>query len=650
MRRRGVIEYRAAMRVWQKLGIPPLPDTATGANKQRALLSRLSADEKKMLARVTREENEFDAIKKITEMHPGKRELEIKKFIIKAYEYEGWKENVGRREKTRKGLYEKLNLDKPDTKEKLEAIDGSQVFSLAGGQTETKCNLEMVASIALKLRDAAGKEGFSVDRFISELKYHEVELLMDIAPSIQGTNEEEAKGILVGLGTELREKINRRERMKPFYESVKKLRKMNGVGITALRKALAYKKEEETLLEFFGTGEREGKTTFMDDRVFSLAKGERNGDSGFSADIEYRNGKTARIDGIFDGVSFSDKPGEASERAREVFEIMIQLRPPENAHDLRLIMTVADLAVFIEYGDENTVNLPSTTGVVTLLSEDKLTGVHAGDSRWMVFRDGKLLKRSIDHSYEERFSAHGIGSLLPGLKNQLASSLGNVFDFLDSSELELKKDDAVVLCSDGVSGGVSENEIADAVSYGISKTPETLISISKSDDDKTVIAYLVEKEGERISMLDSEFDLAEGRSRMSELAATLGVQQNILETAMISLVRGDYDSEMIQLPNEEEMFELEMILESTDAEKMAKIALLLRELRNPAAHDKDNKFKQLHDLIQTLDGEKEKAIKIYDRFHFLLGESGKFDRPAEKIKKMMKPKKRVRKFRKRGRK
>ena len=142
--------------------------------------------------------------------------------------------------------------------------------------------------------------------------------------------------------------------------------------------------------------------------------------------------------------------------------------------------------------------------------------------------------------------------------------------------------------------------------------------------------------------------LEPGRNKMTELAARLGIQRSVLENSMISMVREDYESDVTVMLTADEMFEMEMILESKDAEKMARISLLLQELKDYSRRDKEKKFKELHGLISTVDGEQ--GIKLYDRFHYLLGESGKFDRPDELIDGKKPGKKKKRKFRKRRRK
>ena len=87
--------------------------------------------------------------------------------------------------------------------------------------------------------------------------------------------------------------------------------------------------------------------------------------------------------------------------------------------------------------------------------------VHCGDSRLYVVRDGALLTRTRDHSYMEQ-QAH-MGRATEHInRNILFTCLGSpakpVFDL--SGPLSLQQGDRVLLCSDGLWGTVSDDEIA----------------------------------------------------------------------------------------------------------------------------------------------------------------------------------------------
>lgn len=699
MRRRGVIEYKAAMRVWNKLGITPISDFGNTAVRQRRLLAGFSAPERELMLQTTEESEPKAALLKLKEMHPGVRELRMRNYINSFYSGEGWEENVERYEKAHEAIYEKVGLRKPSPGEKLEAVKNvanlneNQIEALTTGSVDKIENpwtkrraLEIVASLALKLRTSAEKKEFHVDEFVSKLDYEEIEMLKYIGPEVYGRKDEGAKQALLKLNNDLKEKLDRDNPMKPVHYVTKRIKGMSGLNIESLRKKLAVKKDYDTLCEFLGVKQENSSVVFRKERILTQAKNDKNGDSALSADIVYEDGNKARLDAVFDGVGFSKKPDEASNLAAEIFKMAMLLDPPRNATDIKLIMTITDLAIAKDYCTAGELNTASTTAVVTLVQDGMLTAVHAGDSRWMVFRNGGLLAMSRDHVY--------------GGGKMVLSVLGSVFDYVEASHLELQNGDYLLLCSDGVSDVVCHHEMAAMLSEKGSGAAEDIMETAKErdtrkllfetrcecrtirgkKDDRTMIISAVEgmEEPEIIEIgfdekeetvmglgvpqnIEIDFGVQEresseslnlsfGRNRMGELAEKLGVEQRILETALIDVVRmmkGTYDPLISVWPTEEETFEVEMILESGNVEKMAKLALLLCELKNPDEKNKDNKFKEVHDIIRSLDGEG--GVQLYDRFHTLLSESGKFTFEYGETETGKKNKK-ARKLRKKGRK
>ena len=87
--------------------------------------------------------------------------------------------------------------------------------------------------------------------------------------------------------------------------------------------------------------------------------------------------------------------------------------------------------------------------------------VHCGDSRLYIVRDGVLLTRTRDHSYMEQ-QAHLGRNTKHINRNILFTCLGSpakpVFDL--SGPLQLQQGDRVLLCSDGLWGTVSDDEVA----------------------------------------------------------------------------------------------------------------------------------------------------------------------------------------------
>jgi PPM family protein phosphatase len=99
---------------------------------------------------------------------------------------------------------------------------------------------------------------------------------------------------------------------------------------------------------------------------------------------------------------------------------------------------------------------PHSTAVMLLLQARQATWVHCGDSRVYHFQHGRLVTRSVDHSYVEHLIASGRitpeeAATHPN-RNLLITSLGGKeapkFDFGGAGSLA--DGDSFVLCSDGL--------------------------------------------------------------------------------------------------------------------------------------------------------------------------------------------------------
>jgi len=112
---------------------------------------------------------------------------------------------------------------------------------------------------------------------------------------------------------------------------------------------------------------------------------------------------------------------------------------------------------------------PRTTAVIVLIQGDKAYWAHAGDSRFYLFRDGRVLARTVDHSYVERLRQQGIisGRQIENhpQRNYVTRCLGGSGSLPDTSDGEqsLCGGDVLLLCSDGLWGNIDENLMADAL-------------------------------------------------------------------------------------------------------------------------------------------------------------------------------------------
>ena len=113
-----------------------------------------------------------------------------------------------------------------------------------------------------------------------------------------------------------------------------------------------------------------------------------------------------------------------------------------------------------------------TTVVACLADEDTMSVAHVGDSRAYLVRDGRLSRLTNDHSWvfeqvqagmltEEEAEKHP-------LRNVITRALGGALSVSpDASEVASKSGDVYLLCSDGLTGMLPEEEILRVVSDNI---------------------------------------------------------------------------------------------------------------------------------------------------------------------------------------
>ena len=105
-----------------------------------------------------------------------------------------------------------------------------------------------------------------------------------------------------------------------------------------------------------------------------------------------------------------------------------------------------------------------TTVVAALFDGERATLVHVGDSRAYLFRDGELRRLTDDHSWVQEQVNAGILSEDEAkshpLKNVVTRALGgSPHVSVDLIEVPLREGDRFLLCSDGLTGMVPDEEI-----------------------------------------------------------------------------------------------------------------------------------------------------------------------------------------------
>jgi len=120
--------------------------------------------------------------------------------------------------------------------------------------------------------------------------------------------------------------------------------------------------------------------------------------------------------------------------------------------------------------DHDPVIKPRTTAVVTLIQNGIVRWAHAGDSRLYIFRNGRTLHRTIDHSYVQHLEEHGL--IAPNAlethpqRNYVTRCLGGNIsspEITVSKSIRLKDGDVIMLCSDGLWTHIQEKSMAELI-------------------------------------------------------------------------------------------------------------------------------------------------------------------------------------------
>jgi len=118
-----------------------------------------------------------------------------------------------------------------------------------------------------------------------------------------------------------------------------------------------------------------------------------------------------------------------------------------------------------------------TTVVACMADDEKMSVAHVGDSRAYLIREGQLSRITNDHSWV--FEQVQAGMLTEAeaekhpLRNVITRALGGALQVTpDASEISAQKGDVFLLCSDGLTGMVPENEILRVVTANADDLPK----------------------------------------------------------------------------------------------------------------------------------------------------------------------------------
>ena len=191
---------------------------------------------------------------------------------------------------------------------------------------------------------------------------------------------------------------------------------------------------------------------------------------------------------VFDGMGGHENGAQAAELGLEIVQELfmasaLPLFDPQGflymamarAHD-EVVRIGANVAVDFR---------PRATCAVCLIQESGCWWGHIGDSRIYHMRHGALVKRSRDHSHVEVLIQEGAiteeEALEHPMRNFVECCIGgdaSVPDMSITRKMPLEPGDVLLVCTDGLWSGITDDEMADMATRPINNLAENLKALS----------------------------------------------------------------------------------------------------------------------------------------------------------------------------
>ena len=137
-----------------------------------------------------------------------------------------------------------------------------------------------------------------------------------------------------------------------------------------------------------------------------------------------------------------------------------------------------------------------TTASCAFIKDKKIHCGHVGDSRIYLIRAGFIYQLSVDHSLvSEQLKAGLITEEMATnhqLKNVITRSIGyQEEEFVDTFSREVERGDIILLCSDGLHGKVSDQEIVDICTKNVEASADQLVNLANERGGEDNISVIV---------------------------------------------------------------------------------------------------------------------------------------------------------------
>ena len=184
--------------------------------------------------------------------------------------------------------------------------------------------------------------------------------------------------------------------------------------------------------------------------------------------------------------------------AKSYIENNIKDTPKEKESLIQLVGSSAEYANMVVYEkskENKDFEGMGTTIEICLIYNNRAFIAHIGDSRIYRIRNGLIRQLTQDHSYVQTLVKQGTitkdEAEIHPKKNILVKALGcNAFVEPDMLVRGFQKDDILVMCSDGLSNMVSQDDIFNIVTKNFEIAPKELVDLANKNggiDNITVI-------------------------------------------------------------------------------------------------------------------------------------------------------------------
>lgn len=209
---------------------------------------------------------------------------------------------------------------------------------------------------------------------------------------------------------------------------------------------------------------------------FSVFQVSRKGGRQLNEDrMGYSYTRSSGILLLADGMGGHPEGEVAAQLALQAMSALYQKQATPVIEDVPAFLTAAIMAAhrhIIKYAiEKGMLDTPRTTVVAAVVQNGTASWAHCGDSRLYLVREGQLLVRTRDHSYlEQPPKGHAATRLSQHTnRNILFTCLGSpakpTFDL--AGPVTLQQGDKLMLCSDGLWGTLSDDEIVEQLDAGV---------------------------------------------------------------------------------------------------------------------------------------------------------------------------------------